>query len=485
MDKIEAQYFSNGFDSLIYENIPESKVFSRSYCRNVLFNMRYSEPFTLFFGDFNKLGRLNSLHGFDYGTTCLNNSLKVLLSSFPSSTIAARLGGDEFIFIVPDSSMERNPREYIEQINSKLSSNSKFTGGLSICLASSHNSLDKNTFDTFLKAEENVENLKVKNLSNTDREHSWESLDELLDCYLSKYFESFRLSPDLKMDVDEFYSKTAFIMREANSLLKKGIYLPPIDVQDKIVDKIAPDITPETLQALHSFFTTGECYEDLRDDDFLLLRDYLSIDSLTELYTDSHFKSFTIPNLEDFNSNYKVLYYSITGLKISNYIHGHEQTDVIFSNMCKKIKDNIEHNVGRPSHLIDFRGGNFVGIFPANSEITPQNLQDTFDIQTPEEFNVVYSFANSKGSNLLQTINNLDETCASKKHNIKASMLKSEPAKKLLGILLSPCVVAYMSTIDNPEDPSNKRQFLKRIFDTIAGKYSDCIVDDKIPDFKE
>ncbi|MDO5557063.1 MAG: GGDEF domain-containing protein [Clostridia bacterium] len=108
-------------------------VYSRQYLSSILFNkyrdntnLEKSEPYSVIFGDFNKLGRINKLFGDEAGDSAIISAMTLIKEQLPENCKISRIGGDEFLFIIENSTQDEITH-YIEKIYSVLDSDENKT----------------------------------------------------------------------------------------------------------------------------------------------------------------------------------------------------------------------------------------------------------------------------------------------------------------------------------------------------------------------
>lgn len=118
---------------------PEYKgIYTKSYFKEVekpsLENSK--DTYAFIFGDFNKLGVINEVHGHDFGNRVLEIAMRIIKKSLPSDAVMVRAGGDEIYIVLPNSD-KKVADKYINKINNNLQKNTVTIAGLSIELAAS------------------------------------------------------------------------------------------------------------------------------------------------------------------------------------------------------------------------------------------------------------------------------------------------------------------------------------------------------------
>ena len=105
---------------------PEYKdVYTKSYFEEVVKPIitNPENTYSFIFGDFNKLGVINDVHGHDFGNRVLEIAMRIIKKSLPNDSLIVRAGGDEIYIVLPNSNKEIAEQLFIAE--STVKSNMK------------------------------------------------------------------------------------------------------------------------------------------------------------------------------------------------------------------------------------------------------------------------------------------------------------------------------------------------------------------------
>lgn len=220
---------------------PEYKdIYTKAYFREVeKVSLENSEnTYAFIFGDFNKLGVINDVHGHDFGNRVLEISIRIIKKSLPANSLIVRAGGDEIYIILPNSDKETADK-YINQINTNLQKNAVTISGLSIELASSdstHGDIDHliNITDnevTNIKAarKESISpadiladdflDLQVPKSASSNDKNSWKNLNEFINISIYEFLKNFRPSKNFEFKAQQIVDSSDFVTNSFLCLL--------------------------------------------------------------------------------------------------------------------------------------------------------------------------------------------------------------------------------------------------------------------------
>lgn len=473
------------FDSVFHELGVD--IHSPSYYRNVLQSIfSNSENYSLIYADADKMREFNTNYSEKQGDIAISNSLSSILSNLPSNTIPFRIGGDEFGFYLPNSS-KMQLQEPVQKIKSLLKEKQETYPqeyiGMSLGVADSQN---KNYMETLEEAEKSAISNKKSRLPT--KQNSWQQIEK--QCFLAwkEYFNLRRIEPKVlsNADINELSQQIHVFFKIAIDKAQSGIQN---DFNNMVQKPIAPQDANIPYPDIHHFLTStnNETTANVTEQDLRSLLSIICKNGNTNLFNKTYFETFLehkyASTLKE-GEKYLVIMYHTTGLKESNDLCGHIQTDTSLAQTASTIKNSQKVTFNQTplsfsndNMMIDFNGGNFLQII--NTKEIPNFSKNFYlattqiNAQLPNDFfHVVSSYQIiEKGKNLSRCIEDLKTDCAMKNTAYKNSLSTSHESKeldvKLKLKVFSNVIHQFLKNYGNDEPPStDKKRFLFLISDT-------------------
>lgn len=384
---------------------PEYKdIYTKAYFREVeKVSLENSEnTYAFIFGDFNKLGVINDVHGHDFGNRVLEISMRIIKKSLPVNSLIVRAGGDEIYIVLPNSDKETADK-YISQINTNLQKNAVTISGLSIELASSdstHGDIDHliNITDnevTNIKAarKESISpadiladdflDLQVpKSVSSNDK-NSWKNLNKFINISIYEFLKNFRPSKNFEFKAQQIVDSSDFVTnsflcllndklngkipKNLEELLKENYPNLP-DYDNAVVStKNNNPLDVDNANLIHSLVTGEKLISDLNNLSDETIKNLIQnsenlLEQLTRdntgLLNKHSFRLSLAQQLCNTDEKYSATYISFAGLKVSNTAYGHSFSDYRLDKSNQIFIEEINKFLNYTNTAFDFKKGN-------------------------------------------------------------------------------------------------------------------------------
>lgn len=384
---------------------PEYKdIYTKAYFREVeKVSLENSEnTYAFIFGDFNKLGVINDVHGHDFGNRVLEISMRIIKKSLPANSLIVRAGGDEIYIILPNSDKETADK-YINQINTNLQKNAVTISGLSIELASSdstHGDIDHliNITDnevTNIKAarKESISpadiladdflDLQVPKSESSNDKNSWKNLNEFINISIYEFLKNFRPSKNFEFKVQQIVDSSDFVTnsflcllndklngkipKNLEELLKENYPNLP-DYDNAVVStKNNNPLGVDNANLIHSLVTGEKSISDLNNLSDETIKNLIQnsenlLEQLTRdntgLLNKHSFRLSLAQQLCNTDEKYSATYISFAGLKVSNTAYGHSFSDYRLDKSNQIFIEEINKFLNYTNTAFDFKKGN-------------------------------------------------------------------------------------------------------------------------------
>ncbi len=384
---------------------PEYKdIYTKAYFREVeKVSLENSEnTYAFIFGDFNKLGVINDVHGHDFGNRVLEISMRIIKKSLPANSLIVRAGGDEIYIILPNSDKETADK-YINQINTNLQKNAVTISGLSIELASSdstHGDIDHliNITDnevTNIKAarKESISpadiladdflDLQVPKSASSNDKNSWKNLNEFINISIYEFLKNFRPSKNFEFKVQQIVDSSDFVTnsflcllndklngkipKNLEELLKENYPNLP-DYDNAVVStKNNNPLGVDNANLIHSLVTGEKSISDLNNLSDETIKNLIQnsenlLEQLTRdntgLLNKHSFRLSLAQQLCNTDEKYSATYISFAGLKVSNTAYGHSFSDYRLDKSNQIFIEEINKFLNYTNTAFDFKKGN-------------------------------------------------------------------------------------------------------------------------------
>lgn len=384
---------------------PEYKdIYTKAYFREVeKVSLENSEnTYAFIFGDFNKLGVINDVHGHDFGNRVLEISIRIIKKSLPANSLIVRAGGDEIYIILPNSDKETADK-YINQINTNLQKNAVTISGLSIELASSdstHGDIDHliNITDnevTNIKAarKESISpadiladdflDLQVPKSASSNDKNSWKNLNEFINISIYEFLKNFRPSKNFEFKAQQIVDSSDFVTnsflcllndklngkipKNLEELLKENYPNLP-DYDNAVVStKNNNPLGVDNANLIHSSVTGEKSISDLNNLSDETIKNLIQnsenlLEQLTRdntgLLNKHSFRLSLAQQLCNTDEKYSATYISFAGLKVSNTAYGHSFSDYRLDKSNQIFIEEINKFLNYTNTAFDFKKGN-------------------------------------------------------------------------------------------------------------------------------
>lgn len=384
---------------------PEYKdIYTKAYFREVeKVSLENSEnTYAFIFGDFNKLGVINDVHGHDFGNRVLEISIRIIKKSLPANSLIVRAGGDEIYIILPNSDKETADK-YINQINTNLQKNAVTISGLSIELASSdstHGDIDHliNITDnevTNIKAarKESISpadiladdflDLQVPKSASSNDKNSWKNLNEFINISIYEFLKNFRPSKNFEFKAQQIVDSSDFVTnsflcllndklngkipKNLEELLKENYPNLP-DYDNAVVStKNNNPLGVDNANLIHSLVTGEKSISDLNNLSDETIKNLIQnsenlLEQLTRdntgLLNKHSFRLSLAQQLCNTDEKYSATYISFAGLKVSNTAYGHSFSDYRLDKSNQIFIEEINKFLNYTNTAFDFKKGN-------------------------------------------------------------------------------------------------------------------------------
>lgn len=384
---------------------PEYKgIYTKAYFKEVekpsLENSK--DTYAFIFGDFNKLGVINEVHGHDFGNRVLEIAMRIIKKSLPSDAVMVRAGGDEIYIVLPNSD-KKVADKYINKINNNLQKNTVTIAGLSIELAASDSTYGDinqliNITDnevTDIKAARKESNspaniladdfieLQIPKSSSTQEKVAWSELNDFINISIYEFLQNFRPSKNFEFKPQQIIDSADFVMNSFLSLLNDKVdgnlpqnlesllkidYPHSPDYSNSVINKKTEySLDSNTASLIQELVTGTKSISDLANlsdyeirklmDNSNILLEQLARDN-TGLFNKHYFRLFLANQLCNNKEKYSATYVSFAGLKLSNTAYDHSFSDYRLRKSNQVLIDETNKLLNYTDTLFDFKKGN-------------------------------------------------------------------------------------------------------------------------------
>lgn len=506
-------------------------IYSRQYYDDMFLNMfANNQNFSYIFGDLNKLGIINQLYGHEEGNKVIANFIEILKSKLPKDALISRLGGDEFSIILPNIDSE-TANNYIMDINKTLNNNSHFNHGLSVEFSAKHSSNGNISELAYLTEKE------VSNRKNARKEHDspaeiffddfvplnipdniseeeskkWEKLNSLINVSVYNFIQNIRPSNTLNFEPQQIVDSADFITSAYNYLLNSSNNITDTSTNYNHLSKehLFPDeeynfhnvdlfnhLNPKTASAIHSLISESKNVNLTNSSNNAIKNAVGLMNSLVEdlvrdessgLLSKSYFRLYLADELSKIDKDYQAVFFSTSGIKLSNTAHDHSFTDVrlsktsdLFFDAFSKFRDfnnNSFECSGDDIYLINQGAGNFLALLPMDQSLSTENIDNIIehvntssDIKDPySSFMMAAGYQNNidktSGKSFIDSVRNLKDSTNLEKDELKKNLFKSTDALIAFKKTFNTCIDYYLNNVkDSKSDISNKTLVLENMF---------------------
>lgn len=428
---------------------PEYKdIYTKAYFREVeKVTLENSEDtYAFIFGDFNKLGVINDVHGHDFGNRVLEISMRIIKKSLPANSLIVRAGGDEIYIVLPNSDKETADK-YISQINTNLQKNAVTISGLSIELASSdstHGDIDHliNITDnevTNIKAarKESISpadiladdflDLQVPKSASSNDKNSWKNLNEFINISIYEFLKNFRPSKNFEFKAQQIVDSSDFVTnsflcllndklngkipKNLEELLKENYPNLP-DYDNAVVStKNNNPLDVDNANLIHSLVTGEKSISDLNNLSDETIKNLIKnsenlLEQLTRdntgLLNKHSFRLSLAQQLCNTDEKYSATYISFAGLKVSNTAYGHSFSDYRLDKSNQILIEEINKFLNYTNTAFDFKKGNVYLISQSGGNylcLYPQSMSKAIKPELASVVNKVNSRVDVKDPN--------------------------------------------------------------------------------------
>lgn len=428
---------------------PEYKdIYTKAYFREVeKVTLENSEDtYAFIFGDFNKLGVINDVHGHDFGNRVLEISMRIIKKSLPANSLIVRAGGDEIYIVLPNSDKETADK-YISQINTNLQKNAVTISGLSIELASSdstHGDIDHliNITDnevTNIKAarKESISpadiladdflDLQVPKSASSNDKNSWKNLNEFINISIYEFLKNFRPSKNFEFKAQQIVDSSDFVTnsilcllndklngkipKNLEELLKENYPNLP-DYDNAVVStKNNNPLDVDNANLIHSLVTGEKSISDLNNLSDETIKNLIKnsenlLEQLTRdntgLLNKHSFRLSLAQQLCNTDEKYSATYISFAGLKVSNTAYGHIFSDYRLDKSNQILIEEINKFLNYTNTAFDFKKGNVYLISQSGGNylcLYPQSMSKAIKTELASVVNKVNSRVDVKDPN--------------------------------------------------------------------------------------
>ena len=428
---------------------PEYKdIYTKAYFREVeKVTLENSEDtYAFIFGDFNKLGVINDVHGHDFGNRVLEISMRIIKKSLPANSLIVRAGGDEIYIVLPNSDKETADK-YISQINTNLQKNAVTISGLSIELASSDsthgdinhliNITDNEVTNIKAARKESISpadiladdflDLQVPKSASSNDKNSWKNLNEFINISIYEFLKNFRPSKNFEFKAQQIVDSSDFVTnsflcllndklngkipKNLEELLKENYPNLP-DYDNAVVStKNNNPLDVDNANLIHSLVTGEKSISDLNNLSDETIKNLIKnsenlLEQLTRdntgLLNKHSFRLSLAQQLCNTDEKYSATYISFAGLKVSNTAYGHSFSDYRLDKSNQILIEEINKFLNYTNTAFDFKKGNVYLISQSGGNylcLYPQSMSKAIKPELASVVNKVNSRVDVKDPN--------------------------------------------------------------------------------------
>ena len=428
---------------------PEYKdIYTKAYFREVeKVTLENSEDtYAFIFGDFNKLGVINDVHGHDFGNRVLEISMRIIKKSLPANSLIVRAGGDEIYIVLPNSDKETADK-YISQINTNLQKNAVTISGLSIELASSDsthgdinhliNITDNEVTNIKAARKESISpadiladdflDLQVPKSASSNDKNSWKNLNEFINISIYEFLKNFRPSKNFEFKAQQIVDSSDFVTnsflcllndklngkipKNLEELLKENYPNLP-DYDNAVVStKNNNPLDVDNANLIHSLVTGEKSISDLNNLSDETIKNLIKnsenlLEQLTRdntgLLNKHSFRLSLAQQLCNTDEKYSATYISFAGLKVSNTAYGHSFSDYRLDKSNQILIEEINKFLNYTNTAFDFKKGNVYLISQSGGNylcLYPQSMSKAIKTELASVVNKLNSRVDVKDPN--------------------------------------------------------------------------------------
>lgn len=481
-------------------DFPDLKIFSKTFFKDIFMNSyQYDNIYTLLYGDIDGLRNLNKSIGFENANKAIEELLKTILYHLPDDSISSRVGGDEFCFVIPNLSASET-RKLTKQIHDSLS-NKKSVQGLDITFGA-FDSLQFKTIQEMYKAAENKVEQKKHSHSELDKpaisiEDYNQKLNLFIDNTIKSYLNNFRFSSDRRFSREDIKILSHPVLETVSTLLSEG---KNQFSKNEIISEKKSDLTcsKETSSKLCSLILKNSVDYDILDSmstkDLNSIRNFLSTDSAIGIYNNSFKNNYLLPLLDEKNIPFQLMLFESLGIKISNSILSHSQTDIKIKNTFDSLYNELLNVIPKNSDIkilpIHSGGGTFeifvIDNDNSSSSITNDEIQKVLrnvnsNLENFQLFGSIKKCPNiSEYNEVHEELYNICEKGKNEIKNIADYFIDTNSLKLLEVSLVS--AVKFFKTQSASLGIYNENQkiyFTKKIIDSLINNYYELNISNK------
>ena len=461
------------------------------------------------YGDFDKLNEINKTHGKATGDIALSRALKIIKSSLPEDTLISRIAGDEFSFILPDYS-RKDCSNFKKIISKNLDAYRAYTSGLSITLgiedsnknsrASELESITDSKMNILKHRKQNNSQIELiyedDDIKLTSSSIAWKNLNQKIYSAVKNHIADLRFSDSFNYDILDYKKEIFYMIEEIGKSLEEQC------IKKKQTEETSSEYTSSIPQKdallLHELINekNNDKIESISQDELdsllnssTVLADLLIRNPLTHLYNKEYLNEFLLDNILQSTSNYQAIFFSNSGVKVSNTAYGHDYTDKKLKLSGEQLKSELNSLTNfensnftfneNSNFLIDLGGGNYITFINSSNSIDLSEIESFINKNNSNDNTLKLTYSsddcipkNTK-EDLEASIQELQLSVDLNKDKLKHADLDCEDNKKAFVNEFQECISYYLENIPNGDtDISKKQQFLKNIFEALLNETS-------------
>lgn len=412
----ERDMILNEMKKFMYDQkLEDLNVHSRQYLSSVLFskyenNEEVKQPYTVIYGDYNKLNDINRKYGDLMGDRAMQTATRIIKETLPPNAQISRIGGDEFLFIV-EGITEQEAQKYIDKVQENLNSSKNRPYNLTMEMAAVDSTHAKGINEMYQKAEEIANDRKNKSRQKTDGTKE-EILMDKLEKSIKNYLSFFRFPKDF--DFQSEYTKDILkkTMQTSINMLQKKEQIK----KEEILNLNTPVISQGKAGKIDSILVGNKDEKSVKENDLKVVYNSLIREPVSKQLTRRYFEEFMEKNknnqmvnvpqskgmrgLQNFfmkikqrlmppkevnNDEFKMMFVTTTFMKLSNSENGHLKTDQSLKEIPNQLKKNLSKymaftedvtQMNNKNMVLDVGAGNFLVIYDKDINLENDQLQD-------------------------------------------------------------------------------------------------------------
>lgn len=483
---LKTSLFNKIKDFIYSPNLTDINVYSKPYLNSVIkpyFSSDKSNYGSICI-DFNKLNDINTRYGFETGDKVIYYTLYLIKSVLPSNTTCSRIGGDEFVFII-ENCTPADVQSYVEKIYNVIKKYKKSILFSGVTAYAVHSNEIDNLSDMI-----NYSDVKITEIKNNCKDSTcsnWTILEQKLNKNLDSFFRNLRLYKE-PINIDFLRELYLHSISSCKNLLENEIddLCDSKNNLDALNSSNVQNCFNEIeLEELYNLFESDENSKDeidkIETSSYIDLLENLIRDPITGNFTNEYFSKYVIPN-----NKFKIKYFSIPFVKLYNTIFSHENTDMRFKDISKKLISYLENEqhihfeetcfLDTPgNYFISLGGGSYILALTEDTTIDNlgineyvksissdgQHLEDIMALVCSKDFHHVDS------ENYNSVLEKLSCECKDLKDEYKLSILENTCIEDALSNIIYDSVKYYKDNIPNSEDIKQKTKFLNLLSQTM------------------